>query len=156
KGYPEVIEGAELHADVERRITDVGETRGTPCGCEFAGSRHRWGIVACAPLAAFLVEGCRRVVEHTIGNKTTAHVPDRGCDGRPRTGDAAQLCDGAFGLRHEVEHQQREHAIETAIGKWQRANVADFKGRSRIANRLARVIDVNRREVDARDAARID
>ena len=98
----------------------------------------------CAPLTAFLVESRRGVVEYAIGNITTAHVPDCGRDGRARTGDTAQLCDGAFGLRDEVEHQQREHAIEAAIGEWQCANVADLEGRSQIANSLARVVDVNR------------
>ena len=110
----------------------------------------------CAPPTAFFVEGRRGVVEHAIGNITTPHIPDCGGDGRARTGDAAQLCDRAFGLWHEVEHQQRQRAIETVIGEWQRANVANLEGRSRIASRLPRVVDVNRREVDAGDATRLD
>ena len=154
--YPKILERAVLHADVKRRITHVDEARGAPCGCEFAGPCHRPGIVVCAPLTAFVVESRRRVVEHAIGDITTAHVPDSGRDGRARTGDTAQLRDGAFSLRHKMQHQQREHAIEAAIGKWQRANVANLEGNSRIANGLARVVDVDRREVDAGDAARID
>ena len=64
-------------------------------------------------------------------------------------GDAAQFRDGALGLRHEMQHQQREHAIEAAIGERQRADVADLEGDARIANGSARMIDIDRREVDA-------
>ena len=53
------------------------------------------------------------------------------------------------GLGHEVQHQQRQHAVEAAVGTRQRAGIADFERGAGVAVVPRGMGHIDRRDVDA-------
>ena len=132
--------------------TTSAEPGRAPGGREFARPCERSRVVAGAPLVGSGIQCRRRVEEDPVRDETATRIPHGGADHRARPRHALHLGNRLRGLRHEVQHQQREDAVEGAVGQREGVHVAGLEAHTGVAVQVAGVGDIRGREVDSQHA----
>src|SRR5690606_1170584 len=111
-------------------------------------------VVLRPPLPGLRIE-CRCGVEkQAVGHESTTGIPDGSSDHGARPGDATHLGKRIVRTRYEVEHGQRENAIEAAIRRLESTGIAYAELESWIRISGSGVLDVDGSEIHAVDAGR--
>ena len=120
-----------------------GKPPGKPIGRENDFARH--SLAAASSIAA-VSQNMRETRRPPRESQTVAATVPRGRVTR-------RISRTALGLRNELQDQERQRMIEGAVGKRQGAGIADLIINPSIAIVAFGMLDIDRRKIDALDAA---
>ena len=119
----------------------------------FAGLHHGLEAIAVAELTAAFAKRRRGVHHHAHGGHAAEMVPYRRRNRSARPHDTAHLADRLAGFGHEMQHEQRQRAVERAVLEWQVASIRLTDLHSRVGVELGRFLHEQGGIVDRDDLA---
>lgn len=127
---PKILEPHEVHPDRQAGLHDVQQAGLAERAGQLAGPGRRAREMARALGKRGREQHRRRVPEQAVRHEAAPVVPHRRADHAARPRHAPHLGHGKPRIRHEVQHQQRQHTIEARIREGQRTFVAHLEARA--------------------------
>ena len=103
----------------------------------------------CPARIGIRIEHRSSVEEDPVNDHTATRIPNRCAEYAARPDDAPHLGDRPLGSWNELQHEQRQDAVETVIGNVQSAGISNPECNSRIVIAVRRMLNVGGREIDA-------